>query len=57
MCIGINVSVDCVYIGYTYFIHICVFVFGIVGNGIWISLSVHTNWKIDNKVDFDFDFE
>ena len=41
----------CIYIfAYIFFF---VFVFGIVGNGIWISLSVHTNWKMDNKVDFD----
>ena len=31
-------------------------IFGIVGNSISIYLSVHTNWKIDIKVDFDFDY-
>ena len=58
MCICINVSFDCVYIGiyiFLYiFLYILLFVFGIGGNGISISLSVHTNGKIDNKVDFDF---
>ena len=38
------------YILYSIYI---VFIFGIVGNGISISLSVHTNWEIDNKVDFE----
>ena len=42
------------YIVISIIIYICIFVFGIVGNGISISLSGHTNWKIDNKVDFDF---
>jgi len=47
-----------IYIFYTYlyiYLYICIIVFGIVGNFISISLSVHTNWKIGIKVDFDFD--
>ena len=43
-----------IYIFAYIFLYIFVFVLGIVGNGILISLSVHTNWKIDNKVYFDF---
>jgi len=41
VCMCINVSVDCVFIGIYIFLYI--FVFGIVGNDISISLSVHTN--------------
>jgi len=42
-------------IGIYIFLYIFVIVFGIVGNGISIALSVHTNWKVDNNFDFGID--
>ena len=52
VCICINVCVDCVYMGYTYFYIYLYFCIRDCGKR-YFDLSVHTNWRIDNKVDFE----